>query len=41
MQNGTTKITNGSNFFSSGLREKIDRLMNVLWAGGVNIRWIP
>ncbi len=36
MQNGTTKTTNGSNFFSSGLREKIDRLMNVLWAGGVN-----
>jgi len=36
MQNGTTKATNGSNFFSSGLREKVDRLMNVLWAGGVN-----
>ncbi len=36
MQNGTTKTTNGYNFFSSGLREKIDRLMNVLWAGGVN-----
>jgi len=34
MQNGT--ITNTTNFFSSGLREKIDRLMNVLWAGGVN-----
>jgi type I restriction enzyme M protein len=26
----------GSNFFSSGLREKVDQLMNVLWAGGVN-----
>jgi type I restriction enzyme M protein len=28
--------SNGSNFFSSGLREKVDQLMNVLWAGGVN-----
>jgi type I restriction enzyme M protein len=28
--------SNGSNFFSSGLRQKIDQLMNVLWAGGVN-----
>jgi type I restriction enzyme M protein len=27
---------NGSNFFSSGLRQKVDQLMNVLWAGGVN-----
>src|SRR2546430_1757209 len=26
----------GSNFFSSGLRQKVDQLMNVLWAGGVN-----
>ena len=25
-----------SNFFSSGLREKVDQLMNILWAGGVN-----
>ena len=25
-----------SNFFSSGLRQKIDQLMNILWAGGVN-----
>ena len=25
-----------SNFFSSGLRQKVDQLMNVLWAGGVN-----
>ena len=28
--------SNGSNFFSSGLRQKVDQLMNVLWAGGVN-----
>src|SRR3989337_2611151 len=27
---------NGSNFFSSGLRQRVDQLMNVLWAGGVN-----
>ncbi|MGH8531752.1 MAG: N-6 DNA methylase [Gammaproteobacteria bacterium] len=27
---------NGSNFFSSGLRQKVDQLMNVLYAGGVN-----
>ncbi|MBN1579035.1 MAG: hypothetical protein JW913_20905 [Chitinispirillaceae bacterium] len=26
----------GTNFFSSGLRRKVDQLMNVLWAGGVN-----
>ena len=26
----------GSNFFSSGLRQKVDQLMNVLWSGGVN-----
>src|SRR5882724_352818 len=25
-----------SNFFSSGLRSKVDQLMNILWAGGVN-----
>ena len=25
-----------SNFFSSGLRQKVDQLMNILWAGGVN-----
>src|SRR5256714_2581260 len=29
-------LTNGSNFFSSGLRQKVDRLMDILWAGGVN-----
>ncbi len=37
--NGSTaKLSqnNGTNFFSSGLRQKIDQLMNVLWAGGVN-----
>jgi type I restriction enzyme M protein len=28
--------SNGSNFRSSGLRQKVDQLMNVLWAGGVN-----
>lgn len=28
--------SNGSNFFSSGLRQKVDQLMNILWAGGVN-----
>src|SRR6058998_2734351 len=26
----------GSNFFASGLRQKVDQLMNILWAGGVN-----
>jgi hypothetical protein len=25
-----------SNFFSSGLRQKVDGLMDILWAGGVN-----
>lgn len=30
--------TNGTltNFHSSGLRQKIDQLMDILWAGGVN-----
>jgi type I restriction enzyme M protein len=28
--------TNGSNFFSSGLRQKVDHLMDILYAGGVN-----
>src|SRR5438477_13137449 len=28
--------SNGSSFFASGLRQKVDQLMNVLWAGGVN-----
>lgn len=26
----------GTNFFASGLRQKVDQLMDVLWAGGVN-----
>jgi type I restriction enzyme M protein len=28
--------TTPTNFFSSGLRQKIDQLMDILWAGGVN-----
>jgi type I restriction enzyme M protein len=32
----TSIKTNGSNFFSSGLRQKVDQLMDILWAGGVN-----
>lgn len=28
--------SSGSNFFASGVRQKVDQLMNVLWAGGVN-----
>jgi type I restriction-modification system DNA methylase subunit len=28
--------SNGVNFFSSGLRQKVDQLMDILWAGGVN-----
>ena len=31
-----SKNGNGFNFFSSGLRQKVDQLMNILWAGGVN-----
>jgi hypothetical protein len=27
--------TNG-NFFSTGLRQKVDQLMDILWAGGMN-----
>lgn len=34
--NGENKSTASSNFFSSGLRQKIDGLMNILFAGGVN-----
>jgi len=35
------KTMNGSqsvngNFFSSGIRQKVDQLMNILYAGGVN-----
>lgn len=33
---GKPEQGNGTNFFSSGLRQKIDQLMNILWAGGVN-----
>ena len=29
-------MINGTNFFASGLRQKVDRMMDVLWAGGVN-----
>ncbi len=28
--------TNGSNFFSSGLRQRVDQLMDILYSGGVN-----
>lgn len=33
---GATNALTAANFFSSGLRQKVDQLMNVLWAGGVN-----
>ena len=36
MASDTQTTTNSSNFFSSGLRQKVDQLMNILWAGGVN-----
>jgi type I restriction enzyme M protein len=36
MASDTQTTTNGSNFFSSGLRQKVDQLMNILYAGGVN-----
>ena len=36
MASNTQTTTNGSNFFSSGLRQKVDQLMNILYAGGVN-----
>ena len=32
----TVTNSNGSNFFSSGARQKVDQLMNILYAGGVN-----
>jgi len=38
-QNESSDISNkgnGTNFFSSGIRQKIDQLMNILYAGGVN-----
>lgn len=28
--------TNGTNFFASGLRQKVDQLMDILYSGGVN-----
>jgi type I restriction enzyme M protein len=31
-----TPTNNSSNFISSGLRQKVDQLMNILYAGGVN-----
>lgn len=31
-----TSPTASVNFFSSGLRQKVDQLMDILWAGGVN-----
>jgi type I restriction enzyme M protein len=31
-----TKSNSNGNFHSSGLRQKVDQLMNILWAGGVN-----
>jgi type I restriction enzyme M protein len=31
-----THPKNGSNFHSSGLRQKIDQLMDILWSGGLN-----
>jgi type I restriction enzyme M protein len=29
-------LSSQSNFFSSGLRQKVDQLMDILWSGGVN-----
>ena len=29
-------ISPQSNFFSSGVRQKVDQLMDILWSGGVN-----
>jgi hypothetical protein len=29
-------LTTPANFFSSGLRQKVDQLMDILWSGGVN-----
>jgi type I restriction enzyme M protein len=31
-----TPQANGSNFYSSGIRQKVDQLMDILWSGGVN-----
>jgi hypothetical protein len=34
-------LLNFSNFFSSGLRQKVGQLMDILWSGGVNNRVDP
>jgi type I restriction enzyme M protein len=34
--NTETTNGNGSNFFSSGIRQKVDQLMDILYSGGVN-----
>ncbi len=36
MATETKPTSAASNFFSSGLRQKVDQLMDILWAGGVN-----
>lgn len=36
MANGIPNGPPNSNFHSSGLRQKVDQLMDILWAGGVN-----
>jgi len=36
MANGPGLKANNGNFHSSGLRQKVDQLMDILWAGGVN-----
>jgi type I restriction enzyme M protein len=36
MSTGNNPSPNGSNFHSSGLRQKVDQLMDILWSGGVN-----
>ena len=36
MATETNTNTTTSNFFSSGLRQKVDQLMDILYAGGVN-----
>lgn len=36
MTNGSMNGNGSGNFFSSGIRQKVDQLMDTLWAGGVN-----
>ena len=36
MSTGNNLSPNGSNFHSSGLRQKVDQLMDILYSGGVN-----